>query len=90
VLHPATPVSQVSDQWEKFSAEERTVCQGTVIMTRGVIFTKQSGLGQDAVRVYGIRRQQGFVEFGIGNTTPPILAWVRAEFFKEWNVLYGD
>jgi hypothetical protein len=37
------------------------------------------------VKIYGIRRRDGKVEFGIGNEKPPILHWAEAkEFFDEW------
>jgi hypothetical protein len=73
---------------DEFTEAERTIrVDGSpVILSKGSEAPWLSPLGACLVKVYDFRRREdGKVEFGVGNETPPILGWVTAEeFFDEW------
>lgn len=79
-------VEQNSEPLEKFSEEERRVGNGLFILSElGEEAPWFTPYGVGVVKIYGIRRKEGKVEFGIGNETPPILSWVTADrFWNEW------
>lgn len=75
-----SPVSQESEPFENFTREERTV-KGGLVVTKGSEAPWLTSTGVGMVKVYGIRRCEGVVEFGIGNEEPSILGWVTADRF---------
>jgi len=87
-LKEISEVDQTSEPFENFTEEERTIGEGLVIVAKsGTEAPWINPYGVNLVKIYGIRRKNGRVEFGIGNETPPILAWVTANCFHyEWPV----
>lgn len=82
-----TRIDQTSESFDNFTVEERTIKieDEPVLINKGSELPVFTPMGVDLVKVYGIRRKEGKVEFGIGNQTPPILGWVTADFFyHEW------
>ena len=80
-------VDQTSEKFADFYTEERTLLVDgeKVILSEGSEAPWLTAIGVSLVKVYGIRRRGGVVEFGIGNETPPILGWVSLkDFFNEW------
>ena len=79
-------VSQDTELFENFSAEERAIHNLLIIKEIGQEAQWFGPFGACLVKVYGMRRAlDGGVEFGIGSEKPPILGWVKAEeFFNEW------
>ena len=80
------PENQQSERFEDFSPAERTIAGGIVVVKKpGTEAPWLGPLGACLIKVFGIRRRNGRVEFGIGNEKPPILDWVTANaFFDEW------
>jgi hypothetical protein len=80
-----SPVSQDSEPFENFTEGERTIHNLLVLERPGTEAPWLTAHGAGFVKIYGIRRRDGVVEFGIGNETPPILGWVTADrFYDEW------
>ena len=86
------PVSQESEPFESFTEEERTIPMSDnrldplVIRNPGDEAPWLGIFGACFVKVWGMRRRDdGVVEFGLGNEEPPIIAWVTVDsFFDEW------
>lgn len=79
------PVSQETEDFAAFSEAERNIHGLLVVKGPGTEAPWLSGAGACLVKIYGIRRREGRVEFGIGNEHPPILGWVQArDFYREW------
>ncbi len=81
------PEFQYSEPFHKFSKEERTIAKGLLVVEDpGTEAPWLGAFGACFVKVYGIRRaEDGTVEFGVGEETPPISAWVKADdFYGEW------
>lgn len=72
-------------RWREIPPDERRIKAGGVLEP-GDEAPWITAMGSCLVRVYDIRRgEDGRAEFGVGNETLPILAWVNAEdFFEEW------
>lgn len=80
-------VSQQTDPISQYRPEERTIMVDGEPVILGINSEAPwlSWAGACLVKVYGFRRVDGAVEFGIGNENPPIIAWVKADaFFHEW------
>lgn len=78
-------MSEESEPFENFTAEERTVGKGIAVVSQNSEVPWLTPYGVGLVKVYGIRRREGVVEFGIGNEEPPILGWVTADqFYHEF------
>jgi hypothetical protein len=85
-IEASKPEFQLSEPFGSFTQQERTVGKGiTIIKAPGDEAPILSAFGAALVRVYGIRRKDGIVQFGVGNEEPPILDWIEAnDFFDEW------
>ncbi len=80
-----TKVSQTYQSVTHFTKEERTVGPGVEITKYGQEVPWMTPLGAGMIKVWGMRRRGNRVEYGVGDRTMPILAWVTAdEFYKEW------
>ena len=79
------PEFQHSESFNDFTDEERTIACGLQVDDPGTEAPWEGPYGVCMVKIYGIRRKNGVVEFGVGNETPPILDWVKADdFHYEW------
>ena len=79
------PVSQKSEPFENFTEGERNIKGLVTVSAPGTEAPWLTPFGAGLVRIYGIRRREGKIEFGIGNEEPPILGWVTQDkFFDEW------
>ncbi len=79
------PVSQKSEPFENFTERERNIKGLVTVSAPGTEAPWLTPFGAGLVKIYGIRRRKGRVEFGIGNEEPPILGWVtKDEFYDEW------
>ena len=85
-IESAKPEFQESEPFENFTDKELTIANGLVTVKKsGTVAPWLSPYGACLIKVYGVRRKNNKVEFGIGNKKPPILGWVTAgEFFTEW------
>ncbi len=78
-------ISQESEPFENFTREERTIQGLLVVSEAGTIAPWMTPYGAALVKIYGVRRHEGKVQFGIGNEEPPILGWVEAlAFYDKW------
>ena len=82
------PVSQETEPLDSFTEDERTIpVRGNplVVNEAGTEAPWMSAFGACLVKVYGMRRLEGQVQFGIGDEELPILGWVGAgDFYEEW------
>lgn len=82
---PRESISQESEPFENFTERERNIKGLVTVESPGTEAPWMSPLGACLVKVFGIRRRNGRVEFGVGNEEPPILAWVtKDKFYDEW------
>ncbi len=80
-------IPQESEPFENFTVEERTIrVDGTShLLGREMNAPVRSPYGVTVVRVRGIRRHDGAVQFGVGDKEGPILDWItKSEFWHEW------
>jgi len=86
-IEAAKPEFQESEPFENFTDKELTIAGGLVTIKKsGAEAPWLSPYGACLVKVYGVRRKNNRVEFGIGgHEKTPILAWITAgEFYTEW------
>jgi len=80
-----TQVSQTYQSERHFTQEERTVGPGVEITKYGQEVPWMTPFGVGMIKVWGMRRRGGVVEYGVGDRTMPIQAWVTKDaFYKEW------
>lgn len=79
------PVSQASEPFNAFTRKERNTHGLLVVDKPGTEAPWEEEFGACVVKVFGIRRRKGRVEFGIGGRRRPIREWVTADrFANEW------
>lgn len=85
-IESVKPEFQESEPFENFTDKELTIANGLVIVKKsGTVAPWLGPYGACLIKVYGVRRKNNKVEFGVGNEKPPILAWITAgEFYTEW------
>ena len=78
-------VEQVSEPFEGFTRQERTIHGSLVVEKSGTKAPWPTSVGVGVITIFGIRRRNGRVEFGIGSEKRPILDWVTPDrFHPEW------
>ena len=79
------PVPQESESFDGFTPQERNIHDLLVVEKPGTEAPWLTPFGASLVKIFGIRRRNNRVEFGIGNRRRPIRAWVTADrFLEEW------